>query len=222
MIEEQLDARLGSLAFYRSVLDALEANIAVLDQHGTILAVNASWERFGRANGMRDTGFGVGVNYYAVCRAAVDPLARAAASGIRDVLHNRRSSFVLEYPCHSPDEERWFRLRATPLPEHPGFAVVAHEDISERVIADKAPALSPTIEKLDILASAFPGHSDRIDRLIAERPSYLHIFEHYQELVTRINYLRRTDGDAKLLKDSEELLESLDREIRQFLAEPPE
>ncbi len=143
MLETQLDARLGGLAFYKSVLDALEANIAVLDQYGTILAVNSSWQRFGRANGMRDSRFGVGVNYYAVCRAAVDPLARSAASGIRDVLHNRRSSFELEYPCHSPDEERWFKLRATPLPEHPGFAVVVHEDVSEHVIADGARVQEP-------------------------------------------------------------------------------
>ncbi len=222
MIEEQRDARLGSLAFYKSVLDALDANIAVLDQYGTILAVNTSWERFGRANGIRDSRFGVGVNYYAVCRAAVDPLARAAASGIRDVLHSRRSSFVLEYPCHSPDEERWFNLRATPLPEYPGFAVVAHENITERVLADRASTPSPTIEKLDLVISAFPGCWDRIETLMAEPPAFLEICEHYQELATRINDLRRTDGDRELLEDSEELLESLASEIRRHLADPSE
>lgn len=222
MIREQRDARLGSLAFYKSVLDALEANIAVLDQYGTILAVNTSWERFGKANGIRDSRFGVGVNYYAVCRAAVDPVARAAASGIRDVLHHRRPSFDLEYPCHSPDEERWFKLRATPLPEHPGFAVVAHENITERVIADRASTPSPTIEQLDLVVSAFPGCWDRIEALIAEPPAFLEICEQYQELATRINELRRTEGDAELLEESEELLEFLARQIRQFLAEPLE
>ena len=124
--------------FCQSVLDALEANIAVLDRHGIIIAVNNSWQRFGEANGIRDSRFGVGVNYFAVCRAAVDPVARAAASGIREVLHGRQSSFLLEYPCHSPVEERWFTLRATAVPEHPGFAVVAHENITERVLAERA------------------------------------------------------------------------------------
>ncbi len=219
MIREQRDVRLDNLAFYKSVLDALEANIAVLDQYGTILAVNTSWERFGKANGMRDSRFGVGVNYYAVCRAAVDPVARAAASGIRDVLHHRRRSFVLEYPCHSPDEERWFKLRATPLPEHPGFGVVAHENITERVIADRASTPSPTIEKLDLVVAAFPGCWDRIEALIAEPPAFLEICEHYQELATRINELRQTDANAELLEESEELLESLAREIRRFLVE---
>lgn len=221
MIEEQRDVRLASLAFYKSILDALDANIAVLDQHGTILAVNTSWERFGRSNGMRDSRFGVGVNYYAVCRAAVDPLARAAASGIRDVLHHRRSSFVIEYPCHSPDEERWFKLRATPLPDHPGFGVVAHEDITERVIADRASTPSPSIEKLDLVASAFPGGWDRIERPIAEPPAFLEICKHHQELATWINNLRRMDGDAELIEDAEEILESLAEDIRRFLAERP-
>jgi len=135
MIDERGAYRLADLAFYKAALDAIAAHIAVLDNQGTILAVNASWQRFGEENGIRDSRFGVGANYFTVCRAAADPIARAASVGIRDVLSGRRSSFCLEYACHSPDEERWFVLRATPLTDHPGFAVVAHENITERVYA---------------------------------------------------------------------------------------
>nr|MBA3378142.1 hypothetical protein [Chloroflexia bacterium] len=32
----------------------------------------------------------------------------AAREGITQVLAGARSSFAMEYPCHAPDEERWF------------------------------------------------------------------------------------------------------------------
>ena len=38
-------------AFSRSVLDAVEANIAVLDRNGVITAVNHAWQEFARNNG---------------------------------------------------------------------------------------------------------------------------------------------------------------------------
>jgi hypothetical protein len=130
MIDKLHNDVLADFSFYKAVLDALDAHIALLDRQGAILAVNASWQRFGEANGIQDKRFGVGANYFAVCRAAVDPLARAAATGIQDVLSGRRSSFYLEYSCHSPGEKRWFALRATPLADYPHFAVVAHENIT--------------------------------------------------------------------------------------------
>jgi len=49
--------------FARSVLDAVGANIAVLDRDGTIKAVNDAWTEFARANGdvWGGTRTGVGV-----------------------------------------------------------------------------------------------------------------------------------------------------------------
>ncbi|MDH3641653.1 MAG: response regulator [Gammaproteobacteria bacterium] len=127
---------LAELEFQKAIFDGLAAHIAVVDSHGTILSVNAAWQAFGEANGLRDKQFGVGVNYFSVCRAAVDPDARAALKGIKQVLSAARPSFYLEYPCHSPDEQRWFALRATPLIGYPSLVVVAHENITERVITD--------------------------------------------------------------------------------------
>jgi PAS domain-containing protein len=105
------------------MLDSLTANIAVLDPNGDIVAVNGSWRNFAIANHMHNDDNGLGVNYLAVCRSA-----RAGY----------RSYFYHEYPCHSPDRQRWFALRATPLVDYPRFVVVAHEDISERVLAEMA------------------------------------------------------------------------------------
>jgi PAS domain S-box-containing protein len=128
-------ARLASEAMNRAVLGSLTAHIAVLDADGTIVAVNAAWERFARANGgVAPTSLGAGVSYLAVCRAAAaagDSLAAAALAGIAAVLSGEQPAFTLEYPCHGPAQERWFVMHVTPLEDHPGV-VVAHENITER------------------------------------------------------------------------------------------
>ncbi len=139
MIKDR-DKAFCDLTFRSSILDSISANIAVIDSNGEILAVNLSWQQFADANQMSDDALlGIGANYFDVCRAAAtDPNARAAMKGIREVIKGRRSSFYHEYPCHSPSEQRWFALRATPLIDYPNFVVVAHEDISERILAKKA------------------------------------------------------------------------------------
>ena len=124
------------LTFRSAILDSLSANIAVLDSHGEILAVNASWQEFAEANQMQDSAYGIGANYLDVCRsAALDPNARAALAGILDVMNKRGTHFYHEYPCHSPNEQRWFALRVTPLIDYSRFVVVSHEDITERYSA---------------------------------------------------------------------------------------
>ncbi len=127
---------LSDVDFYRNVLNALSAHIAVVDSYGTIIAVNAAWRRFGEANGLRDPDFCVGANYFAVCRAAHDPVAREAYAGIHDVLSGVCRAFEFVYPCHSPEEQRWFTLRATRMMNYSGFAVIAHEDATDRVLAE--------------------------------------------------------------------------------------
>ena len=82
--------------FLRATLDALEANIAVLDEAGTIVAVNAGWEAFAHANGLELPDEGLGSNYLEVCdgasgddsfeaTAAATELA-ASLDGLRDAL----------------------------------------------------------------------------------------------------------------------------------------
>lgn len=130
MPSQQLDHTLPE-----GVLDALTAHIAVLDPHGAILSVNQAWRRFALRNGLRDDQ--VGSNYLEICaRAAAaggDPTAGAVLSGMLTVLDGGAATFELEYPCHSPDEERWFVLRVTPIGHDVRTGlVVSHEDVSER------------------------------------------------------------------------------------------
>lgn len=135
-MSEEPELKFCDLTFRSAVLDSLTANIAVLDCNGEIVAVNARWQEFAAANHMLNGDIGVGTNYLAVCRSAkADPNARAALDGILEVMKGLRSFFYHEYPCHSPDAQRWFALRATPLVDYPNFVVVSHEDITERISA---------------------------------------------------------------------------------------
>ncbi|MFN2300975.1 MAG: EAL domain-containing protein [Gammaproteobacteria bacterium] len=119
-----------------AVLNALPAHIALLDARGVIVSVNEAWRFFGDANAAQGPGYGVGVDYLAVCdqaRGEDAAEASAAAEGIRSVLAGETNKFLLEYPCHAPTEERWFEMSVTPLSVGQASGVVVmHIDITAK------------------------------------------------------------------------------------------
>ena len=160
------DDRLGWL-----VLDSLHDATAVLDEAGTIVAVNAAWERFRTLNDGGET-CGVGVDYLGVCAAAAAGGCHDALlvyEGLRDVMTGRRSFFELEYPCPAPDEDRWFLERVTPL-RGVGGVVVSHVDITRRKQAEFK--LSETANR-DALTGLLNRHA--IERIGASGPAVLFI-----------------------------------------------
>ena len=160
------DDRLGWL-----VLDSLHDATAVLDGSGMIVAVNAAWERFRTLNGGGEA-CGVGVEYLSVCAASATGGCHDALlvyAGMRDVMNGRRSFFELEYPCASPDEDRWFLERVTPLRDV-GGVVVSHVDITRRKQAEVK--LSETASR-DALTGLLNRHA--IERIGASSPAVLFI-----------------------------------------------
>ncbi len=139
-----------------AVLNSLTAHIAVVDGHGIVLAVNKPWLRFARENDASDRRDVLpGVNYLDVVQRAVaagDEFATEALAGIRRVLHGGEDRFELEYPCHSPTEHRWFLMIATPLFGTEG-AVLAHEDITARKLAEDALHEADARLRLSVAAS---------------------------------------------------------------------
>jgi PAS domain S-box-containing protein len=125
-----------------AILDALPANVAVLGTDGTILAVNRAWRGFGVENGLTDLESCVGSNYLEVCRNAAargDADASIVATELKAVLDGRRERIELDYPCHAPGQERWFRLLAAPLmPGRAGGAVVVHLDVTVAKTVERA------------------------------------------------------------------------------------
>jgi two-component system CheB/CheR fusion protein len=118
----------------QSILDALPEHIAVVDPAGMIVMVNAAWRNFARANGDMDLQYsGPGINYLDVCHAGNHPdaaVASEAAKGLRAVLDGSIPLFSLEYPCHSPTEQRWFVMSVAPVTDGDIGAVISHVNIS--------------------------------------------------------------------------------------------
>ena len=121
--------------FAKSTIDALPNHICVVDENGKLLAVNQAWRDYGTKNGGISAIEWTELNYLDVCdRAAAEGEANSLlfAQGLREVLFNYRDEFVLEYPCHSPVEQRWFLARVTRFPQNgPVRVLVSHEDVTQ-------------------------------------------------------------------------------------------
>ena len=136
---------LESGGFANAVIDALASHICVVDQTAMIVAVNRAWKNFASDNppASRGTpvsrGTGVGTHYLNVCRNASGPGSEEAdrfGDGIERVLSGRADHFELEYPCHSPTENRWFLGSVTPLGLPNGGAVISHIAITDRKVLE--------------------------------------------------------------------------------------
>lgn len=117
-----------------SVLNALPAHVALLDSFGNLFEVNDAWQAFAHQNGADDRNSYLGKNYLEVCDSSEGDSSEqghAAADGLRAILSGQQSNFSMDYPCHAPDQQRWFRLLAAPL-RLDGFcgAVVMQIDIT--------------------------------------------------------------------------------------------
>lgn len=124
----------------QSVIDSLPANVAILDRHGVIIAINVAWFQFARDNGLKHPDACVGQNYLHTCSKAKtqEPETAGVIRGLSAVLWKQSPYFELEYPCHSPDEERWFLMTATPLhSDGNGRVIVCHHNITKRVLAER-------------------------------------------------------------------------------------
>ena len=116
-------------------LDCVPQHIAVLDCHGKITMVNKAWRDFSLENG-GSSDFFIGVEYGSVCAGQSSIEAGASAELSRDklmdVIEGRLGSISLEYPCHSPTEQRWFKVDIFPAKGEVRGAVVTHTNITER------------------------------------------------------------------------------------------
>lgn len=130
----------------------------------------------GDANVLPAVAHGIGLNYLTTCeqaRGIYSSEAHQVATGIRAVLDGGRKSFSIEYPCHSPTEERWFLLTVTPLAgDRPTGAVVMHLNITERKLA--AAALEDLSQK-----------TDRRERMLTTLLANLHDFAYIYDRAGR-------------------------------------
>lgn len=158
-IEQALQA---SQQFLQAVLDGLSAHVCVLDERGTILAVNRAWRAFAAANGAEGDDVHEGASYLQVCERAYTSLRRDGAEAaafvslLGEVLAGRRQQFELDYPCHSPTEQRWFVVRVARMAGNGApRIVVSHHSVT--ALKQVQHTLSQSEALLRDLAASLPG-----------------------------------------------------------------
>ncbi|MDO9268155.1 MAG: PAS domain S-box protein [Methylobacter sp.] len=159
---KQMEEKLrDSDAFSISILNSLASQIAVLDAQGVIVAVNNAWRQFAKENHLSESSQNfLGFNYLDACENPFDlpygDEANAAQDGIAAVLAGYQETFHLEYPCHSPTQQRWFHMNVSPLQGSRRGVVVSHQDITERKKAEEVALAASQYARSLIEASLDP------------------------------------------------------------------
>jgi DNA-binding CsgD family transcriptional regulator len=106
-------------------LSELPVSSVIIDASGMIVAVNDTWKEFGRRNGLSIPNAGVGANYLQYCAESEFTME------LKSLLAGRLGLLTLVYPCHSPDEKRWFSLIGVPLsPAEPAGVALLHVNLT--------------------------------------------------------------------------------------------
>lgn len=132
---------------FQATLNALEQQIAVVNELGEIVFVNAHWIKSGRARGIPQDFDWLGVNYLSFGTSShTDNLSfeSEAINGIGEVLSKKRALYDLEYTDHTNTERRWFQMLVKPIQDQPSpLYVISHTDISKfKLESEEAELLS--------------------------------------------------------------------------------
>lgn len=126
----------------KSVLNSLSAHIAILDRDGVIIETNRAWQTFADSTGNGSLQKFIGINYLHVCDSAEGKEASDAhtvADGIRSVIRGDIEEFLHDYPCHAPDGQHWFYMRAICMEtQGPLRIIVSHEEITQLKLIEEA------------------------------------------------------------------------------------
>ena len=119
---------------YKEIVNSISAHVAIIDNKGVILETNQAWQNFARENGMPEEFDSVGKNYLSICEVPAPSREQDAdlvAAGIRRVISGEITEFATHYPCHSPENKRWFVLRVVPFrEERVAKIIITHENIT--------------------------------------------------------------------------------------------
>ncbi len=167
-------ALLDASVFQQDVFDALDAQIAVLDETGTILQINSAWQKYAAAGAPAASARCLGDNY-------LDVLARmtgneqqtmlAAAAGIDTVVPGASSGFKLAKPFFTPVGKCWFSMKVTPVHGGARRIVVCHENVTDLKAAELA---SLQLANVDSLTGALSRRKflDMADHELARSTRY--------------------------------------------------
>lgn len=140
--QREHEAKLGeetvreSHRFLQSALDALSAQITIVDESMTIVAANQRWRALVDHLAPSWPNAGVGANYLALWQQVFEA-DRATADtlrvGVHSVLHGERKVFVQEYSLRLDHKWHHFNVMATRFQDRGTHLIaIEHEDVTER------------------------------------------------------------------------------------------
>ena len=180
--QDERAAESAVAALLHDALDALEDHVALLGPDSKVVAVNHAWAEFAKANGFAGDATGLGTNYCDTCDRATGPGAddaRRASAGIRRVIAGDVPSFDLEYPCDSPDTQRWFCMTVRAMPRSgPVVALVTHSDRTREHAAARA--------EVEARAS-LERERTRLEAIFEEAPAFLAVLSGPDYVFERTN-----------------------------------
>lgn len=186
----------GSNRHARSALDALAAQVCVINSDGTVIMANKAWCACVASKGSIGEGVREGVNYLAVCDNAVGferAEGSAIAAGIRQVIVRETELFIHEYACDSPDGQGWYVLTVTAYRgDGEGRAVVSRENITARKRAEQLQGLDYTPANQAPTVNREPVNRVSVaNSLLAALP-----YAEYQHLVAGLEPVELTYGEV--------------------------
>ena len=124
------------------ILNALPANVVLLNENCKIVAVNESWRKLTNANNLGIPRYGIGYNYMMISEKAtgVDPATgKEIIHGVMSVITGAAKTFTMEYSCTIQQQKVWFQLIAAPLADKTQKgAVILHIDITSRKLDEQS------------------------------------------------------------------------------------
>ncbi|MFT5839898.1 MAG: diguanylate cyclase (GGDEF)-like protein [Flavobacteriales bacterium] len=122
------------------ILNVFPEHLCITNLEGKILFVNKAWIDFEYDNTDNKLTNWLNVNYLDVCDKSAAhgfKLAEETAIGIRAVASKKQADFKIEYPCHSPQVQKWFLLKCIPFTYKGNrYLLIQHSNITQKIEAN--------------------------------------------------------------------------------------
>ncbi len=188
------EARLRAMAAQQTaIINGIPAQIALIGPDGVIRAVNEQWRVFSESYPVFGESLLVGKNLvrlFAESTGEAKESGQSMAIALQKILAGNKQSFSIDYPCHSPSQQRWFKCQIAPFAiDGDNGALMTNMDITRQTqmyeqMKRQHVALQSTLNavfisdaegKIDWANDAFQrlsGYS--LTEVIGRKPAFLH------------------------------------------------